>query len=70
MKQLHVREPWANSALRSGNNVLDDLLNRIQVLETRVRELELREATLAAEVSLARRETRPVRTREAVPAGV
>lgn len=69
MRQLHIREPWADLAIRSSDKVLDDLLNRIQILEDRVRELELRQAREAS--AAAPVETKiPVRTREAVPVGI
>lgn len=71
MKQLYIREPWSDLAYRSGENVLDDLLNRIQILEDKVRELEMRETAQAPEAQPAPRETSiPVRTRQAVPVGV
>lgn len=71
MKQLYVREPWSDLAYRAGENILDDLLNRIQILEDKVRELEMREAARATEAQPAPREaTVPVRTRQAVPVGV
>lgn len=69
MKQLHIREPWADLAYRSGDDRLDDLLNRIQVLEARVRELESRESKDAAEAQMAAPEAIPVRSREPVPVG-
>ncbi|MGI8427217.1 MAG: hypothetical protein ACR2FO_07990 [Actinomycetota bacterium] len=40
MKQLRIREPWADLAYGSGDTVLEDLVTRIQMLEARVRELE------------------------------
>lgn len=69
MKQLHIREPWADLAYRSGDDRLDDLLNRIQVLEARVRELESRESKDAAEAQMAASEAIPVRSREPVSVG-
>lgn len=40
MRQLHVKEPWAELAYTSDRELLTDLVTRIQVLEHRVRELE------------------------------
>ncbi len=40
MRQLHIREPWADLAYRTGEGVIDDLVTRIQMLEARVKELE------------------------------
>lgn len=40
MKQLHIREPWAGLAYGSEEQVVADLVARIQVLERRLRELE------------------------------
>lgn len=61
MKQLHVREPWAELAYKSNDQVLQDMLARIQILEARVRELEVRaEDDLSADDHMAARETVPV----------
>lgn len=70
MKQLHIREPWADLALKSTDKVLEDLLTRVQVLEAKVRELETRAEKEAPEPQIAPREAIPVRTRSAVPVGV
>lgn len=40
MRQLHVKEPWAGLAYSSDQEILTDLLARIQILEHRMRELE------------------------------
>ena len=40
MRQLRIREPWADLAYRSDQQLLEDLAARIQILEARVRELE------------------------------
>lgn len=40
MKQLHIREPWADLARGNDQQVVQDLLVRIQLLEARIRELE------------------------------
>lgn len=69
MKQLHVREPWAGSAVRD-RDLIQDLLNRLQVLEAKVKELEERQETRKVDVHVVPRETVPVRSREAIPAGV
>jgi hypothetical protein len=58
MRQLHIREPWADLAYNSGNQLLEDLASRVQMLESRVRELEFKLAEIQEE------------EREAVPAGV
>jgi hypothetical protein len=58
MRQLHIREPWADLAYNSDNQLLEDLASRVQMLESRVRELELKLAESRDE------------EREALPAGV
>lgn len=58
MRQLHIREPWADLAYNSENQLLEDLATRVQTLEARVRELELKVAETLTE------------EREALPAGV
>lgn len=40
MRQLHIREPWASLAVGTEQQLLNELLGRIQVLENRVRNLE------------------------------
>ena len=40
MRQLYIQEPWANLGYESTQQILNDLMVRIQVLETRVRRLE------------------------------
>lgn len=40
MKQLQIREPWAGLAYGSDQQIVADLLARIQVLERRLKELE------------------------------
>jgi outer membrane murein-binding lipoprotein Lpp len=58
MKQLHIREPWADLAYNSENQLLEDLATRVQTLEAKVRELEVKLAEALEE------------EREALPAGV
>ena len=58
MKQLHIREPWADLAYNSNNQLLEDLASRVQTLEAKVRELEIKLAEALEE------------QREALPAGV
>jgi len=72
MKQLRIREPWADLAFGSGEGVLEDLVTRIQMLEARVRELEESPAvgeTVQA-VSSPIRESIAIAGRSAVAAGV
>lgn len=40
MRQLHIREPWATLAAGSEQQLLVELMDRIQVLENRMRTLE------------------------------
>lgn len=40
MRQLYIQEPWANLGYESQQQILNDLMVRIQVLESRVRHLE------------------------------
>jgi hypothetical protein len=40
MRQLHIREPWASLAAGSEQQLLAELLGRIQVLENRMRTIE------------------------------
>ena len=40
MRQLYIQEPWANLGFESQQQMLSDLLVRMQVLEKRVRDLE------------------------------
>lgn len=40
MRQLHIREPWASLTAGSEQQLLVELLGRIQVLENRMRTLE------------------------------
>ncbi len=58
MKQLHIREPWADLAYNSDNQLLEDLATRVQTLEAKVRELEIKLAEAREE------------EREPLPAGV
>lgn len=44
MRQLYIQEPWANLGYESQQQLLNDLMVRIQVLESRVRQLEEAEA--------------------------
>jgi|GEM_PF-4139604 len=57
MKQLHVKEPWTDVAYRSNNQVFEDLVYRIQVLEGRVRDLELQAEVAIPAPSASRRES-------------
>lgn len=41
MRELRIREPWANLAYSSDGQKLEDLLSRVQMLEVRIRELEI-----------------------------
>lgn len=59
MRQLHVREPWADLVYTNDKQVIEDLMARIQILEARVRELEVRTAEKATE-AVADREAVPV----------
>ncbi len=58
MRQLHIREPWADLAYNSDNQLLEDLATRVQTLEAKVRELEIKLAEAREE------------EREPLPAGV
>ncbi len=40
MRQVSVREPWVGHAYTSDQQLLDDLMARVQILETRLRNLE------------------------------
>lgn len=40
MRQLYIQEPWANLGYESQQQILSDLLVRMQVLEKRIRDLE------------------------------
>lgn len=40
MRQLYIQEPWANLGYESQQQILSDLLVRVQVLEKRIRDLE------------------------------
>lgn len=40
MRQLYIQEPWANLGYESQQQILNDLMIRMQVLETRIRQLE------------------------------
>ncbi len=42
MKQLHIREPWADLAHRSDKIIIQDLVARLEILEARIRDLEAR----------------------------
>lgn len=55
MKQLHIHEPWATLGFESQQQVLNDLIVRIQMVETRLRQLE---AIVARQVK--EEETEPV----------
>lgn len=60
MRQLHIREPWADLAYTSDRQIIEDLVSRIQILEAKIRDLELRVAEQGVDHEI----------REAVPAGV
>lgn len=66
MRQLHVQDPWAGLAYRSEQEILNDLLSRIQVLENRLRHLEetVRELTQPVQERLPEVEEE---IREAIP---
>lgn len=49
MRQLHVREPWADLVYTNDKQVFEDLLARIQILEAKVRDLEMRISEKAEE---------------------
>jgi hypothetical protein len=40
MRQLHIREPWADLAYHSDNQLLEELVSRVRMLECRVKDLE------------------------------
>jgi len=40
MRQLYIQEPWANLGYESQQQILNDLMIRMQVLEARIRQLE------------------------------
>jgi hypothetical protein len=40
MRQLHIREPWAGLAYASEQEMITDLIARVQMLENRIRDLE------------------------------
>lgn len=42
MRQLHVREPWADLVYTNDKQLIEDLIARLQILEARVRDLEMR----------------------------
>ncbi|MCA1840440.1 MAG: hypothetical protein ABR507_05145 [Actinomycetota bacterium] len=42
MRQLHIREPWADLQFGSDKDKLNDLVLRIEILEARLRDLEMR----------------------------
>lgn len=44
MRQLYIQEPWANLGYESQQQILNDLMVRIQILEGRVRHLEENES--------------------------
>ena len=58
MRQLHIREPWADLQYGSDKEKFNDLVSRIEILEARIRELEMRVATENAT------------ERESIPVGV
>lgn len=68
MRQLSIREPWADLAYHSDRQLLEDLVARIQVLEARVRELET--AISVPEVPDHMPIETPMHERETVSAGV
>lgn len=40
MRQLYIQEPWANLGYESQQQIVNDLMIRMQVLENRIRQLE------------------------------
>jgi len=40
VKQLHIREPWADLAHRTDKVIIQDLVARLEILEARIRDLE------------------------------
>lgn len=60
MRQLHIREPWADLAYTSDRQMIEDLVSRIQILEAKIRDLELRVSEQQVEHEI----------RENIPVGV
>ncbi|HLI55868.1 MAG TPA: hypothetical protein VKY26_02425 [Actinomycetota bacterium] len=40
MRQLYIQEPWANLGYESQQQLVNELMIRMQVLEARLRQLE------------------------------
>lgn len=40
MRQLYIQEPWANLGYESQQQLVNELMIRMQVLEARIRQLE------------------------------
>ena len=40
MRQVHVQDPWAGVVYANDREVVGELMSRIQMLETRLRDLE------------------------------
>lgn len=60
MRQLHIREPWADLAYTSDQQMIEDLVSRIQILESKIQELEMRVAEQSVDNEI----------RENIPVGV
>ena len=50
MRQLRVNQPWADLGFVSEKDKLEDLVSRVQILESRIRELELQIAERAQDL--------------------
>lgn len=50
MRQLYVQEPWANLGYESQQQLVNDLMIRMQVLENRIRQLEESVTTVRLDV--------------------
>ena len=68
MRQLHIRDGWADLAYNSGNQLLADLASRVQMLEKRVRDLEIKLAEQQGDLEFDLAD--PHQDREPVAAGV
>jgi hypothetical protein len=49
MRQLYIQEPWANLGYESQQQIVNDLMIRMQVLENRIRQLEESVSTVRLE---------------------
>jgi hypothetical protein len=60
MRQVHVQDPWAGVVYSNDREMVGELMSRIQMLETRVRELEgLVRGVLEAEIEVAEQQVLP-----------